>query len=57
MTLPPKALNVLINLKAQLLDREPEQSVIITPEPKRKLWMRRAPRPNAFQRMCQRKNR
>lgn len=34
MTLPPKALTVLVNLKAELLSRASEESVIITPSTK-----------------------
>jgi hypothetical protein len=64
MELPPKALNVLANIKAELLSKqeltplESVPSVIITlsrpkTEPKVTVFMRHARRPNAFQRMCQ----
>ena len=58
MTLPPKALNALVRIRAELLSKPQEQSVIITlepePEPVKRV-MRHARRPNAFQRMCQRR--
>lgn len=57
--MPPKALNVLANIKTSLLSKQqaPEPDVIVTVKPPKrigKLWMRRAPRPNAYQRMMQR---
>jgi hypothetical protein len=64
MQLPPKALNVLANIKAELLSRqeltplESAPSVIITlsrpkTEPKVTVFMRHARnRGQAFQRMC-----
>jgi hypothetical protein len=70
MELPPKALNVLANIKAELLSRQEltplesvegdGRSVIITlsrpkTEPKVTVFMRHARRPNAFQKMCQRR--
>jgi hypothetical protein len=66
MQLPPKALNVLANIKAELLSKqeltplESVPSVIITlsrpkTEPKVTVFMRHARRPNAFQKMCQRR--
>jgi hypothetical protein len=66
MQLSPKALNVLANIKAELLSRqeltplESVPSVMITlsrpkTEPKTTVFMRHARRPNAFQRMCQRR--
>jgi hypothetical protein len=55
MTLPPKALQALVSIRAELLSKDPAESVIITPkstvkEPKR--VMRHAKRASAFQKMC-----
>lgn len=60
MNLPPKAISALVDIKRDLLSTKADESVIITHEekakvePRRRTWMRSAPRPNAYQRMCQR---
>jgi hypothetical protein len=56
VTLPPKAINVLVNLKAELLSKQAPESVIITPKRESKVVMRHARRPNAWQRSCQRRD-
>lgn len=61
MQLPPKVLNALINIRAELLQKPEPESVIITlqtpaKEPKPTVFMRHARRPNAWQRSCQRKD-
>jgi hypothetical protein len=67
LQLSPKAINILANIKAELLSKQvattdvvsKPQDVIITlkrpkKEPPTTVVMRHARRPNAFQRMCQR---
>lgn len=58
MMLPPKALQVLIDLKKELLQtKDLEPSVMITPKSTPKVstsTMRHARKPNAYQKMCQR---
>lgn len=58
MTLPPKVINALVRIKAELLSRPQEESVIITHDPlmeQSKQVMRHARRPSAFQKMCHRR--
>lgn len=64
MNLPPKAIAALIDIKKELLSTETSVTHYTETEqpkpkaqPKRAPWMRRAPRPNAFQKMCQRHDR
>jgi hypothetical protein len=55
MTLPPKALQALVSIRAELLSKDPVESVIITPKPvvkEPKRFMRHAKRGGAFQTMC-----
>lgn len=64
MTLPPKALSALVDLKKELLSKiDPPESVIITPKSSTSTrkkggtsttFMRHAKKSNGFQRSCQR---